>query len=310
MYAYKKFPEISDDFRVEHLKVQPGKIRMVLDTDTYNEIDDQFAVVYSLISPERLNVEAIYAAPFFNERSSSPADGMEKSYEEILRVLDKMKIKRNNFVFRGSKGYLQDYKNPYKSDAAEDLIKRAMGKGDPPLYVAAIGAATNIASAILIEPGIIEKIVVVWLCGHSLNWKDTKEFNLVQDILASRLIFDCGIPLVHIPCQGVASHLHTNLPEIEKYVGGKGEIGNYLTDIFREFLEDHHTDSKVLWDIAPIAYLINELWIKTDFVNSPVITDNLTWGIGNSRHLIRSACKINRDAVFKDFFGRLEEFTL
>ncbi|MFC1725309.1 hypothetical protein ACFL4T_06755 [candidate division KSB1 bacterium] len=41
-----------------------GRVRMVLDTDTYNEIDDQFAVVYSLISPERLNVEAIYAAPF------------------------------------------------------------------------------------------------------------------------------------------------------------------------------------------------------------------------------------------------------
>ena len=61
---------------------------MVLDTDTYNEIDDQFAVVYSLISPEKLDVEAIYAAPFFNTRSLSPKDGMEKSYEEISEILD------------------------------------------------------------------------------------------------------------------------------------------------------------------------------------------------------------------------------
>ena len=59
-------------------------VRMVLDTDTYNEIDDQFAVVYALISPE-LDVQAVYAAPFHNNRSSGPGDGMEKSYEEILR---------------------------------------------------------------------------------------------------------------------------------------------------------------------------------------------------------------------------------
>ena len=56
---------------------------MVLDTDTYNEIDDQFALVYALLSPERLNVEAIYAAPFHNKRSQGPEDGMHRSYDEI-----------------------------------------------------------------------------------------------------------------------------------------------------------------------------------------------------------------------------------
>ena len=65
----------------------PGRVRAVLDTDTYNEIDDQYAVAYSLLSPERLSIEAIYAAPFVNDRSPSAAVGMEKSYEEILRLL-------------------------------------------------------------------------------------------------------------------------------------------------------------------------------------------------------------------------------
>ena len=55
---------------------------MVLDTDTYNEIDDQFALVYALLCPEKLNVEAVYAALFTNDRSTGPGDGMEKSYEE------------------------------------------------------------------------------------------------------------------------------------------------------------------------------------------------------------------------------------
>ena len=71
---------------------------MVLDTDTYNEIDDQFAVVYSLIS-RPVHVEAIYAAPFFNSRSNGPGDGMHKSYEEILRLLEQLDVDRHEPIF-------------------------------------------------------------------------------------------------------------------------------------------------------------------------------------------------------------------
>ena len=57
------------------------------------------------------------------------------------------------------------------------------------------------------------------------TWSDTKEFNLKQDLEGSRVLFDCGVPLVHIPCLGVTSHLLTTVPEITAYVKGKGEIG-------------------------------------------------------------------------------------
>ena len=75
------FPPLDPALMLERLAPPTGKVRMVLDTDTYNEIDDQFAVVQALISPDRLAVEAIYAAPFDNNRSSGPGEGMEKSYE-------------------------------------------------------------------------------------------------------------------------------------------------------------------------------------------------------------------------------------
>src|SRR5437868_5321521 len=61
--------------RIELLEPPAGHVRMVVDTDTYNEIDDQFALVYALLSPERMTCEAIYAAPFHNQRSSGPEDG-------------------------------------------------------------------------------------------------------------------------------------------------------------------------------------------------------------------------------------------
>ena len=60
----------------------------MLDTDAFNEIDDQFAVVQAILSPERIQLEAIYAAPFFNERSRSPGHGMQLSFEEIGRLLN------------------------------------------------------------------------------------------------------------------------------------------------------------------------------------------------------------------------------
>ena len=92
----------SDEELVRRLQLPKGRVDMVLDTDTYNEVDDQFALSYALLSPEKLNVQAIYAAPFYNDRSSGPKDGMEKSYDEILRLLDKLGIDPEGRVFKGS----------------------------------------------------------------------------------------------------------------------------------------------------------------------------------------------------------------
>ena len=61
-------------------------IDMVLDTDAFNEIDDQFAISYMIRHGEKLNVKGICAAPFYNFHSSSPEDGMEKSYNEIFKL--------------------------------------------------------------------------------------------------------------------------------------------------------------------------------------------------------------------------------
>jgi inosine-uridine nucleoside N-ribohydrolase len=300
-----KNPKITDAVRLQKLEPPKGKVRMVLDTDTYNEIDDQFAVVYSLLSPEKLDVEAIYAAPFFNKRSSGPADGMEKSYNEILRLLDRLNVSPENFVFKGSTEYLSDYDNPCESDTVSALIERATNSDDKPLYVVAIGAITNIASAILINPEIVDKIVVVWLGGHALHWSNTNEFNLKQDVMAARLVFDCGVPLVHIPCAGVTTHLHTTVPEMKTYVKGRGRIGDYLFGLFSDYNTEHCGWSKVIWDMAAIAYLIDASWVPTEVVHSPIITDQKTWSFDRSRHLIRSAYMVNRDPIFKDFFRKL-----
>ena len=75
--------------RLRNLEVPTGNIDCVLDTDTYNEIDDQYALSLMIKSP-KLNLRAIYAAPFFNTHSTSPEDGMERSYDEKSRRVQRL----------------------------------------------------------------------------------------------------------------------------------------------------------------------------------------------------------------------------
>jgi purine nucleosidase len=303
-----RYPKIPEDRRVHRLQPPVGKINMVLDTDTFNEIDDQYALVYTLLSKEKIHLQAIYAAPFHNELSDGPKDGMEKSFEEIVRILERMNQSAEGFVFRGSEEYLPGPQQPVDSEAARDLIAKAMAApDDEPLYVVAIGAITNVASAILLEPRIIEKIVVVWLGGHALWWNDTAEFNLKQDVPGARALLDCGVPLVLIPVLGVSSHLVTTLPEINFYVKGNGEIGDFLAERFESCFKDHFGYSRVIWDIATVAYLLNPAAVPTELVHSPVLTDQMTWSRDTSRHLIRCATFVHRDQVFQDLFRKLAD---
>lgn len=298
-------PQLLED----RLNAPAAPVRMVLDTDTYNEIDDQFAVVYSLLSPERLRVEALYAAPFHNRRSSGPGDGMEKSYEEIHRLLARLTfldLPRSGFVQRGSAAWLADERQPVESDAASDLIEKALASAfDDPLYVVAIGAITNVACALLMEPAIRERIVVVWLGGHARHWPDTREFNLYQDPAASRVVLDCGVPLIRFPCMGVVSHLHTTLPEIAAHVKGHGAIGDYLHEIYRDYHEDQFAYSKQIWDMAPVGWLVNPQWAQVERVSAPRLTDRLTWEFDESRHTIASARYVDRDSILRDLFTKL-----
>lgn len=301
-----KFPSISEVDRLRRLHPRLDRHRVVIDTDTFNEVDDQFALVYALYSGERLGVEAIYAAPFTNERAQTPGDGMHASYEEILRLLMLMGLPHAGLVHKGSDAYLGTAGKPRPSAAALDLIERAMtATAEEPLYVVGLAALSNIASAILIEPRIIRNIVLIWLGGHALYWPDTYEFNLRQDILAARLVLDCGVPLVLMPCNGVARGLATTLAELERYVEPTGPLGAFLTDRVRGYSEDHLGWSKPIWDMAPIAYLINEEWAPSDLVHSPILSDQATWSVDTSRHLIRCTRFIHRNKVFRDFFTKM-----
>ena len=299
--------------RIAMLEPPRGKVSMVLDTDTYNEVDDQFAVAYAVRSAQAglINLEAIYAAPFEN-RGYAYDEGMEMSYKEIHRVLDLIHSPEyKSKVFRGATHPIVDGK-PSCSEAAEHLISLAK---DPnrtePLYVVAIGAITNVVSALMMAPEIAEKIVVVWLGTNSLHWPLIREFNVCQDRAAAQYLFNCGVPLMLMPAYNVISGMVTSVYELEHYLDGKSEIGTYLVQICRDYAAERETPavawSKVIWDVAGPAYVMHPEWFETRLVTSPILTDDLHWATDSHRHLIRIADFVYRDYVFRDVFNKLTE---
>lgn len=295
---------------LKNLERPTGTVDVVIDTDTYNEIDDQFALAYLIKSDEKLNLKAIYAAPFFNDHSTGPADGVEKSYQEIMHILTLMEredLKKN--VYRGSENYLPSESEPVISDAAQDLAARAMQYStEKPLYVVAIGAITNIASALLLNPEIKNRIVLIWLGGHAHNWPDTREFNMFQDVAGARIVFGCGVPLVQLPCMGVVSSFTTSGPELEYHLRGKNKLCDYLIDHTTQEAVHYNkrpTWTRVIWDVTAVAWLLDASFMKDTLVHSPIPEYDDRYSFDPHRHFIRYVYHIDRDALFEDLFKKL-----
>ena len=294
------------------LRKPEGRIDVVMDTDTYNEIDDQFALSYLVRSDEKADVQAVYAAPFYNSNSTGPKDGMEKSYDEILHILSLLgreDLKKQ--VYRGSEDYLPDEVTPQDSDAARDLAARAMRyTADRPLYVVATGAITNVASAILMQPEIIDRIVIVWLGGHALHWPDNSEFNLRQDIAAARVVFGCGVPLVQLPCMGVVSSFTVSGPELETHLAGRNPLCDYLASYTAQEAvksNPYPTWTRVIWDVTTVGWLLDGAFMDDCLIHSPIPEYDGHWARDDRRHFIKYVYSVHRDALMADLFAKLRK---
>jgi inosine-uridine nucleoside N-ribohydrolase len=317
---------LSESHQEQRLQFPSQPIHIVLDTDTKNEIDDQFALIYALLSKE-IVVDAVHAAPFAKSGYPTPASGMEASYNEILTLFRLLPQPPSIPVYRGSRAILSDPSTPIESEAATHLIELAMQPRTTPLYVVAIGAVTNVISAILLEPQIMERIVVVWLGAHPTYWRwdvgaavgsldhagPMREFNFSNDPLGAVALFDSGVPLVWVPCKNVAEHLRTVSAEIDRYVSGCGDIGQYLATIFNNWVT-RPAASKPLWDMSTIAYLINPAWVPTILAPTPrfnlaTLRDPRTPSPFEAEYTTRPWCRIaidvKRDLILNDFFTKL-----
>jgi purine nucleosidase len=358
----RRFPTLTDDQRRRLLALPKGRMRMILDTDAANEIDDQFAIAWAMLSPEHIEVEGITIEPYSilhkradfletehilrrggaqTEREAvlvsrygswieghwrlgrdprdtvfvTAAEGAERSHAEAVRVFDKLGMDAAGVVFRGSDAFLTSLDRPLRTPSAERIIARALAASDRPLYVCAIGCVTNIASALLMEPSIIRNLVVVWTSGFPTTMRINNEMslNLVEDVLASQLLFACGVANVYLPGFHVGAQLRISLPEMQQWVKGRGAIGDYLHHLYTHnplhemrAVTDRERRTWVMWDIINIAWLINPDWVPTHLTTTPLLGDDLVWQPRADGPLMREAHAVDRDAIFADFYAKLD----
>lgn len=354
------FPTIDSARRRAMLKPpsREGRLRVVIDSDTANEIDDQFALAWAFLSQDRFDIEGVYAVPYsfgiYREdlietrrrldagepipeelaplvgwveglRADGrhpkevafvePDAGMEESYQEILKVDRLMGTGLQNRIFRGSPGFLPDADTPLETEAAHHLIERAMQPSDRPLYVVAIGATTNLASALLMEPRIADRIVIVWTSAYP-TWSGiyNYSFNLEQDLPASQLLFSSGVPMVYLPGYYLGAQLRLSKPEIETWIKGRGDIGNYLHHLYmnnplypQRGIHEIPGRSWVIWDLINFAWLINPDWVPSRIVPTPRLGNDQRWHHDDAPGTeMREAYEVSRDAIMADFLAKLE----
>lgn len=313
---YNRFidmPRVNDWKEIYEVISNMSKKKIILDTDMFNEVDDQFALTYLMKSLDKFELEAITIAPFSKSgyaNTKTIEEGTEKSYEITLKLLDMLnKPEYKDIVYKGATKYFGESKE--LNEAVEKIIEIA-NKNDK-TTILAIGAITNVALAIEQAPEIINKIKVVWLGGNTFLTKDNSEFNFRQDIPAVQKVFDSKVELVVIPCRNVASNLSTTIYELEHYLNKDTELNKYLCDIFvkckKAYMKDELDEigsSKTLWDLSAIAYEINADWFKTELISCPIVLDNGLYEQTTDRHKIIFVNDLYRNKIYQDFFIKVE----
>lgn len=275
-------------------------INVILDTDTYNEVDDQFALAYLLKNRDKFNLEAVTIAPFKHEHwKKTLADSVNASFNEACKIYDYFNLEKSN-IYKGSTGYLTNGYNE-NNDAVQKIIEIA--KRNDKTYILAIACITNVALAIKKAPEIIDKIEVIWL-GSGVLFGDNQDFNFRQDVEAVKTIFESKVKLTVMPCAPITSNLMVSIYELEHELKGKNELCDYLCHRFYNRLHGP-TVKHPLWDISVVAYMVNKDWFKTMDISCPIINEDNTFKFTENRHKITFVKELDAKAIFKDLYDKL-----
>lgn len=294
--------KIIEDIKSDRVK------KVILDTDTDNEVDDQFAIGYAL-GGNRVELLSVNAAPFSHpERNITFKMGADASYKEIERVLAAYSKEPKVPFFRGAERTVTENGGaPVDSPAARNIIDTAMAS-DEIIYVLGIGAGTNIASAIMLEPAIKEKICVVWLCANELHCDNIYEYNLDQDYEAGKFLIDSGVPFIMCPAWNVTGCLWINMWHIRDELAGKSPLCELLWQLINQvwyWVGRPEGYGRTLWDVASVAIFETPECAELKIVTAPGFGDDHKFFFDDSRHEIIYLNHLERDGIFRDLFEKL-----
>jgi len=249
---------------------RPETFSMIIDSDTGNEIDDLFAISLALINP-KIEILGLCSAQW----NMHPNAGDSSVYvsqqinEDLLRLHDRMDIP-HPLGANEQTGYWGDTK-PMSSEAASFIIEK-VGKvpyGEK-VNIVTLGAVTNLATAIMLDNSITEKII--WY-GMGLRYNNKSrvwnknEFNVRNDLDAMDYLLNVEGLETHIMTATASESFTFGKVETFDLIDGRGARWDYLTDRWNEVAPE--SKEWIMWDVALIHAIMNPDLVTEKEVNTP-----------------------------------------
>jgi inosine-uridine nucleoside N-ribohydrolase len=233
-----------------------NRIKIIIDADTANEVDDLFALAGAMAS-DSFDILGITSAQFHTSKLGfdSTVRESQKLNEDLVRLAGRTDIP----LPLGANGPILAMNQANISPASKFIVDQAnaLSEGDS-LVLVVLGSCTNIASAILQDPGIIPKIRVHYLgIWHNpeTNEYDKNEFNSGNDTLAVDLLLSTPGLDLSIMSATTSQYLVFDKDMTRNELADNGELGEYLMnrwDTFHRWWKPQDTAKQkwIMWDVA------------------------------------------------------------
>src|SRR6516225_8742816 len=189
---------------------------VILDTDIGTDVDDLLALVFLAHVPELSlrGVTTVYGDTLLRARIAATAWQHTGNPEIPIISGATDPLSGRQIFWCGHEGEgipsLETASVDLSRTAEQFLIQNShLFPGE--LEILAIGPLSNIAKAILGDPGFVSRIKRLYLMGGAY-WLDYSEHNFECDSVAARIVFDSGIPITAI---GLDVTLRVQLTERE-----------------------------------------------------------------------------------------------
>jgi inosine-uridine nucleoside N-ribohydrolase len=225
--------------------------RVVLDCDTANEVDDQFAIAYALGVPEgTLEVRGVISVHNTTAHGPGSRDMYQEEAERVVALCGS-----DVPCIPGAERPMESREVLVPCAGLEFLVEEAR-RG--PLTIIATGPATDAASLSLAAPEVLENVRVVWLGGFGDEatykvWENRMgELNGRADIAAWRIMLEGPVDLLHVPTWPAPAKILVDPTSFgEKLRKIERPIASYLAEILELWADPE--DRKELWDLACVA---------------------------------------------------------
>jgi inosine-uridine nucleoside N-ribohydrolase len=296
--------------------------RVLLVNDLSGDIDGLYAAVHAILSPSIDLRGIVGTAARSKDETTQGAVALANEMLSLMRMTDRVK------VFEGAPEKMSAA-IPVRSPGSQAIIDEAMRTDAAlPLVVAVGGGLTEVASALLIEPGIADRMTIIWIGGNPYPNGGPHEYNFSIDPLAAQHVFNAtNLRIWQVPSDVYATCLVSDT-ELQAFVAPCGQIGAWL---YRKVFENAAKIGKfgvnlgetyTLGDSPLVALTALTDWLPTTFtkpfeyertstskfddIPAPMLNPDGSYSLNPSGRKIRVYRSIDTRLMFSDFFAKMK----